>query len=156
HAAWFGLMEEAMLKIGITNWNDALAENIAGAVTVRSLERDGQAPAADLMKKSMVNRGLTLLPYIASALAVYEKDRGTFGSLKSFAPKIMDAIDELEPVFGGGEPGDLGLADVWLTDEGVPVKAIAPTALAAKAGIKKGDTIQSIGGIRINGSESYL
>ena len=45
---------------------------------------------------------------------------------------------------------------MWLTDEGVPVKSVAPGSLAAKAGIKKGDTVQSIGGIQINGSESYL
>jgi S1-C subfamily serine protease len=86
----------------------------------------------------------------------YEAAREKYPDFPSFAGRLFDMLDDLEPVLSGGPPADLGLADVWLTDDGVPIKMITPGSLAAKAGMKAGDTVQSIAGIRINGSESYL
>lgn len=156
HSAWFVYVADRLRKSGISNWSDALAELVASTIAIRLTEQQGRAAAADQMKRAALARGLAWLPFTLSRMAEYEKDRSRYRSIKDFAPRLYDGLDELEPVFGGGEPGDLGLADVWLTDEGVPVKSVSPGSLAAKAGIRKGDTIQAIGGIRVNGSESYL
>jgi membrane-associated protease RseP (regulator of RpoE activity) len=156
HIDWFPLMAGKLRQSGITDWSSALTELIASSIAIRILTQQGETSAAESLKRTTLARGHALLPYVLQRLAEYERERGRYRSIEEFAPRLFDAIDELEPFFGGGEPGDLGLADVWLTEEGVPVKAVTPGSLAAQAGIRKGDTISAIGGIRINGSESYL
>jgi hypothetical protein len=156
HEEWFGYLDDSLRKLGIGDWKSTVVELFAVATAVRLLEMEGKTSKAAELRRAMTGRGLAWLPYVLPRLAAFEHDRNRYPTLKEFGPRLFDALDELEPVFAGGEPGELGLTDVWLTDFGLPVKAVAAGSLAAKAGIRSGDTIQAIGGIRINGSESYL
>lgn len=156
HLDWFPYVAEKLRKASITNWPNTLTELVTATVAVRILDQQARAPDAAALSRSMSARGIVWLPFTAPKMAEYERDRARYRTLKDFAARLYDALDEVEPYFGGGEPGDLGLADVWLTEDGVPVKAVSPGSLGARAGIRKGDTIQGIAGIKINGSESYL
>lgn len=157
HAGWFAYVAPAMRKAGIHSWAAMLAETITRAAAIRMWQAAGsERDAARLQRQSMAE-GFALLPFVQESLAVYDADRARFPTLRAYMPRLLAALDQVEPILSGtGEPKDLGLADVWLTDAGVPVKGVTPRSLAAEAGIRPGDTIQSIAGIRINGSESYL
>lgn len=157
HAGWWPYMKEKAATHGIPTWESEVLSSISSAVTIR-LWQLGSSPADALRHKreQMVN-GFALLPFFQERLAEYENSRDKYRSLGDYLPRLLSIMDEMEPILSGtGEAIDLGLADVWLTDAGVPVKSVAPGSLAAKAGILKGDTIQSIASIRVNGSESDL
>lgn len=156
HANWYSYLAERLRKYGIGDWSTTLTQLFAATVTARLYEAQGRTADARELARTVTARGMLWFPYTLSRMAEYENDRTRYPTLVAFAPRLYDALDELEPVFTGGEPGDLGLADVWLTEDGVPVKAVSPGSLGAQAGIRKGDTIQAIAGVRINGSESYL
>lgn len=154
HADWYGYLREKMQPLGIADWPSMLAHSAALATAIRAV---GNASVADSAVRLSAEKGYALLPYLVERLKEYEANREKYPTAQSFAPRLLDALDELEPVYSGsGEPLDMGLADVWLTEDGIPIKQVVPGSLAAKGGIKKGDTIQSIAGIRVNGSESYL
>lgn len=157
HADWWPLVREKMEAQSIPSWQRAVAATIAHAVTVRLWQLSDSPADALRHKRESMSEGFALLPFFQERLAEYEASRDKYRTFRAFLPRLLAVMDDLEPILSGtGEPADLGLADVWLTDAGVPVKSVAPGSLAAKAGILKGDTIQSIAGIRINGSESYL
>jgi hypothetical protein len=156
HADWFAYVGKKLRRLGVTGWDDAIVYSIARACAVRLwLAQDDKGTAARLMRAS-IEAGFAWLPFLVERVKEYEAARDKYPAFKDFAGRMFDALDELEPTFTPGEPLDLGLADVGLTDDGVPVFKVTPGSPAAKAGIRANDIVTSIAGIRINGSESYL
>jgi hypothetical protein len=156
HTEWFGYLDERLRALNVTTWEQALEEGFASVIAIRLLEQRGRVAEAATMKRSVMSHGVVWLPYLLERIGEYDGNRTRYPSLKEFADRLYDALDELEPVLLEGEPVDLGLSDVWLTEDGLPVKVVAPGSPAQKAGIRAGDLILSIGGVTIRGSESYL
>ena len=156
HSEWFGYLDERLRALNVTTWDQALAEGFASVIAIRLLEQRGRVAEAATMKRSVMSHGVVWLPYLLERIGEYDANRTRYPSLREFADRLFDALDELEPVLLEGEPVDLGLSDVWLTEDGLPVKSVAPGSPAQRAGIRAGDLILSIGGVTIRGSESYL
>ncbi|MEP6754499.1 MAG: PDZ domain-containing protein [Chthonomonadales bacterium] len=148
-AAWFKTIRASMPMPGVTSWYEAVTREAAHAVSERGL-------ASTRPSISVEGDTHLLMPFFLSRLKEYEADRIKYPTLKDLSGRLTSVLDDIELYQKGARPVDLGLSEVWLTDDGLPVRGLTPQSPADKAGIHKGDIVTSIGGVRINGSESYL
>ena len=146
---WYGLFKDKLTAQGELSWSQAVLSDAAYAVAERSISRTRPSIPVDDDVHPMA-------AFFQERLRHYEADRLKFPGLSDFGDQLRSVLDDIEPYQKGGKALDLGLAEVWLTDEGVPILRVTPRSPAELAGIKRGDIITSIAGMKINGSESYL
>ncbi len=154
HFVWYEYVQDDLHYLPVSNWNDAIRESLAAVTAVTILEKFDQWSSSALKRNTLAE-----FPWTKTLFTIagrYAQSNTTDRNTDMYVKQLLDELDTLRPVLTGGEPVDLGLDDVGLTDKGLPVGTVKPGSAAAKVGIKSGDLVQAIGGVMINGSENYL
>ena len=80
---------------GYMNWQTTVNEHIIRAITCRLFHSEMGPEAGERALESERKKGFKYIDAIHSKLLFYEANRTTYGSLKSYYPKIVEAFAEI-------------------------------------------------------------
>ena len=80
---------------GYMNWQTCVNEHIIRAITCRMFHSEIGLEAGERALESERGKGFKYIDAIYSKLLVYEANRTTYGSLKSYYPEIVAAFGEI-------------------------------------------------------------
>ncbi len=145
-------IEGEMVRAGYqtTIWDDALAEQIARAVTIRILAA-ARPTVTWAARADQLNAQMALVPYIEDALRLgYEPNRARYKSLSDFAPELVAALDSV-PLDSCRAAPFPGVAILGIDRHRGIVGWIAPNSPFRARGLTVGDTVLAINGDSVAG-----
>ena len=95
YSALYAPIADQMARRGYTNWQTCVNEHIIRAITCRLFQSEIGPEAGERALEAERGKGFKYIDAIYSKLLVYEANRTTYGSLKSYYPEIVAAFGEI-------------------------------------------------------------
>jgi len=125
-------------------WDQALAEQLARAITLRILEA-ARPTVTWAARAEALNTNMALVPWLEDALQRYEARRDSFPTLSDFAPRLTAALDSI-PVDSCKAAPNPGVALIGVARSRAVVAWIADSSIFRDRGLAVGDTVLTVDG----------
>jgi len=141
-----GTVEGDMLRTGYAPafWDDELGEQLARAITVRSLQ-NARPTLTWAARTEALTLNMALVPWLEDALERYEKDRARYPSLSAFAGELAAALEAVPMDTCRAAPSP-GVALIGVARDQAVVGWLADDSPFRARGLAVGDTVLTIDG----------
>ena len=146
-------LRERFQQMGYRNWDRAFNEHLVTAGQLHLTRQVFGEEKKDKMMEGEKRNGFKLIERFFGYLEDYDNNRGTYGHLEAFYPRIMEALSRIK-VEEYRKPGVMGFYPEF-KESRLFVKDVIPNSAFEKADIQKGDILFSIGKMKMSSEDRF-